>query len=136
MIKDKRTLNKQVLVYNEIWTPNQVFELVEKLSGEKLPRTYDSLQVIEDKINEGSKKLKEDPTDILAGLQVIAGQYQRSWGVRGDNTPEYAKYLGYLTSKELYPDITYTKYEDYLKDVVDGKAKSVYEEMKAMLKNM
>ena len=52
----------------------------------------------------------------------------------GHNTPEYAKYLGYVTSKELYPDMSFIKYEDYLKEVVDGKAKGVYEDMKTQFK--
>lgn len=40
LIVDDRTLNKMVLVYNEIWTPNQVYDLMEKKSGEKLERSY------------------------------------------------------------------------------------------------
>lgn len=31
------------------------------------------------------------------------GQYHISWCVRGDNTPEYADYLGYLDFWKLYP---------------------------------
>lgn len=54
-----------------------------------------------------------------------------SWGIRGDNTPEYAKYLGYLTSKELYPDFQPTSFEDYTREVFDGKAKTVYDELRA-----
>ena len=130
VIKDERALNKQVLVYNEMWTQNQVYDLMEKISGEILPRTYDNLETIEKRINEGFTKLKDNPTDYVAGVQLVGSQYQRSWGVKGENTSEYAKYLGYVTSKELYPDLTFTKFEDYIKDVVDGKAKGVYEEMK------
>ena len=40
IITDDRTLNKMVLVYNEMWSPNQVYDLLEKLSGEKLERKY------------------------------------------------------------------------------------------------
>jgi hypothetical protein len=130
VINDKRALNQQVLVYNELWTPNQIYDLLEKISGEKLPRKYDNLEVIERRINDAVVKLKEDPANFAASLQLYGGQYQRSWGVKGENTPEYAKYLGYVTSKELYPDMTFTKFEDYMKEVVDGKAKGVYEEMK------
>lgn len=140
VIKDERAVNKQVLVYNEMWTPNQVYDLLEKISGEKLQRKYESLESIEKRINEGAVKLKDDPKNVALALPVIGGQYQRSWGVKGENTPEYAKYLGYVTSKELYPDLTFIKFEDYLKTVVDGKAKGVYEEMKSAfaeaLKNM
>lgn len=34
---------------------------------------------------------------------MITNQYLDSWGLRGHNTPEYAKYLGYLDVRELYP---------------------------------
>lgn len=40
IITDDRTLNKMVLAYNEEWSPNQVYDLLEKLSGEKLTRKY------------------------------------------------------------------------------------------------
>lgn len=29
-----------VLAYNEMWSPNQVYDLLERLSGEKLERKY------------------------------------------------------------------------------------------------
>ena len=40
IITDDRTLNKMVLAYNEMWSPLQVYDLLEKLSGEKLERKY------------------------------------------------------------------------------------------------
>ena len=80
LIKDDRALNKYVLVYNEMWTPHQVYDLLEKLSGEKLPRTYDSLEVLDKRIEDGLVKLKEDPTNFSYGLQVVGSQYRRSWG--------------------------------------------------------
>lgn len=40
IISDPRTLNKKVHVYNEVYTGNQVYDLVEKLSGENLERKY------------------------------------------------------------------------------------------------
>lgn len=55
-----------------------------------------------------------------------------SWGVRGDNTPEYAKFLGYLTSKELYPDLKYRTLEEYLYEVLEGTAKAVYQDNEAI----
>lgn len=134
VIKDDRAVNKQVLVYNEMWTPNQVCDLLEKLSGEKIPRKYDSLEQIEKEINDGYERMKENPGDFMVGLQVVGGQYRRSWGIKGENTPEYAKYLGYVTSKELYPDMKFTKLDEYLKDVVDGKARGVYEQMKEQIR--
>lgn len=43
IIVDPRTLNKSVFAYNELWTKNEIFDLMEKLSGEKLERVYVSL---------------------------------------------------------------------------------------------
>lgn len=40
VIADERTLNKMVFVYGEVVTPNQAYELMEKLSGEKIERRY------------------------------------------------------------------------------------------------
>jgi len=40
IIADERTLNRYVLVYNEVWKPNDTYELMEGLSGEKLERDY------------------------------------------------------------------------------------------------
>jgi hypothetical protein len=40
IIVDPRTLNKSVFVFNEIWTQNRIFDLMEKLSGEEIPRSH------------------------------------------------------------------------------------------------
>lgn len=62
---------------------------------------------------------------------VMLAQYQYWYSccVRGDNTPEYAKYLGYLTTKELYPDAKWISLESYAQEVLDGNAKRVYEHL-------
>lgn len=40
IISDPRTLNRMVFAYNEVFTPNQMYELLEKVSGEKVSRKY------------------------------------------------------------------------------------------------
>lgn len=40
IIADSRTLNKAVLTYNEVLSQNEAYELFERLSGEKIERTY------------------------------------------------------------------------------------------------
>lgn len=52
-------------------------------------------------------------------------------GLRKDNTPEYAQYLGYLDAKELYPDLEVTSLEAYCREVLSGKATPVYQRMVA-----
>ena len=116
-----------------MWSKNQIYDVLEKISGEKLRHEYDSLETYQQRIKDADVKLKEDPTNWGVGVQKVSSEYLISWGIRGDNTPEYAKYLGYITSKELYPDMKFIKFEDYLQEVVDGKAKGVYEELKAQI---
>ena len=66
------------------------------------------------------------PFDPVKFIPRYLAEYQLSWGVRGDNNPEYAKYLGYITSKELYPDFKPIDYQEYLETVIQGTAKGVY----------
>lgn len=40
IICDHRTLNRMVFAYNEVCTHNQMYDLMERLSGEKLERKY------------------------------------------------------------------------------------------------
>jgi hypothetical protein len=40
IIADPRTLNKGVHVYNEIYTRSQVYEVLERPRGERIPRKY------------------------------------------------------------------------------------------------
>lgn len=61
---------------------------------------------------------------------LYTSEYALSWGLRGDNTPDYAKYLGYVTSKELYPGFNGVTFEDYLNELLEGKANRVYPDMK------
>lgn len=39
IITDERTLNQYVFAYNEVWTQNQIWDHLEKISGEKIPRS-------------------------------------------------------------------------------------------------
>lgn len=55
-------------------------------------------------------------------------EYQFSCGVRGDNNPEYAKYLGYDTTPELYPDFKATGFGEYLESVIQGTATGIYQD--------
>jgi hypothetical protein len=116
IIGDDRTRNKFVLVYGEMWTQNQ-----EKVSGETVLRQH----VLEGEIAAGMRAAMEkaaSQTDLATLGAYWIAQYVHSWGIRGDNTPEYAKYLGYVTRKELYPDF---KYEEFVKEVLDGKVPSI-----------
>lgn len=122
IIRDERTVNKYVFVWNEMWTQEKISEAVEKLSGENIERTYVSEAELRSRVGSAPKEFS-----MHALAQKILAQYQLSWGVRGDNEPEYAKYLGYLDGKELYPDFKHRGFEEYVKEVLDGGAKGIYE---------
>lgn len=78
-------------------------------------------------IAEAEKLIIEGSTDPMAIVTLWSLQYIRSWGIRGDNTPEHAGYLGYLNSKDLYPDMEFTTFEGYVNEMLEGKAKKPYE---------
>lgn len=126
IIADTRTLNEYVLAYNEVWKPNDVYDELKELSGEKIPRKYISEQELRQQLIQ-YETAKKDPDDYMTLARKWMLEYQISWGVRGDNTPEYAKYLGYLTSKELYPDLKFKSFESYLQEILSGQGKGVYQ---------
>ena len=72
-----------------------------------------------------------DPTQsdgLVVAFKVISRQCGFSWGVSGDNTPEKARELGYVTSNELWPEMEFVRYRNFLRDVVEGRGEPVYED--------
>lgn len=128
LVRDERTRDKYVLVYNEMWTQNQVWDAISRIAGEDVPKVYNSVVDLESTIASAKAALESGSVEPTAVVRLIGAQYEYSWGVRGDNTPEYAKFLGYVTSKELYPDLEYTGFEAYLEELLGGKGKGIYEE--------
>lgn len=79
------------------------------------------------RIKEAQASLQVNPQSLEAFGTLATQQLLLSWAIRGDNTPEYAGYLGYLDGKELYPDFEYVKFEDYVKAALNGTAQGVYQ---------
>ena len=52
--------------------------------------------------------------------------YSYSKLVREDNFPVNANYLGYLDTRELYPDFKPINFEQFVREVLQGKAKEPY----------
>ncbi|GJC83613.1 isoflavone reductase-like protein [Colletotrichum liriopes] len=123
IVADHRTLNQRVFAYTELRSQNEIYDLIEKLSGEKLQRKYLSAKEIDAQIEEA----RGDKAGIHK-LSVL--QYRKSWGSRGDNTPEYARYLGYQIGKDLYPDLTGNSFENFCKEALEGKVDPIYEKKK------
>lgn len=135
LVRDERTVDKYVLVYNELWTQNQIWDAMSRATGEEVPKVYRSAADLEDIIAKAKQALVSNPDDIPTKLKLIGTQYEYSHGVRGDNTPEYAKFLGYVTSKDLYgSDMDYVPFEEYLKELVSGQASEIYEDRRVEMK--
>jgi uncharacterized protein YbjT (DUF2867 family) len=120
IIADPRTLNRFVFAYNEVTTFNKLWDLIEELSGEKLPREYEPKEELEAFIAEQKRLLKENPSDLEPFLHLTMSEYKHIVGVRSDNTPESADYLGYMNAKELYPDVKFTTIRNYIQGLLDG----------------
>ncbi|OAQ97461.1 hypothetical protein LLEC1_03549 [Akanthomyces lecanii] len=125
-IRDERTLNTMVFAYGETWTLNGIYDVLERLSGEKVSREYTTAAQYEQQIAEADINLNRDPQDVDARSQKVLAQYYLSWGIRGENTPEFARYLGYLDGKKLYPDVKLHTFEGYIHELLIGKGKGVY----------
>jgi uncharacterized protein YbjT (DUF2867 family) len=71
VIEDERTLNKQVMVFNEVWTMNQVSEALEKASGEKPMRERMSVEELEKTIAEAQEKVQTDPQNYSLMVRIV-----------------------------------------------------------------
>ncbi|CAI7592024.1 unnamed protein product [Penicillium palitans] len=100
IIADPRTINRHVLAYTEVLSMNQICDVMARASGEEPTKDHVSEEELHDIIAECRKKLEasskplSDPSNIMDTANFNMGQYRLSWCVRGDNTPEYADYLG------------------------------------------
>lgn len=82
-------------------------------------------ETLEKAIADAWEALKKDPKDVAAFYSRAISEYHYSWGVRGDNTPESAVYLGYLDFKELYPGVTGRTIRDFFREVLAGKGSGI-----------
>lgn len=132
---DDRTIDKYVFVYNELFSDNDVYGVLEEMSGESLSRDFVSLETLQTEVASAQEVLQNkepsSPQYFQALVSKVSAQYMISKGILGENTPQYAEYLGYVTSKSLYPDFKFIKYTDYMEEVLSGRATIVYEELRA-----
>ncbi|KAJ9364962.1 isoflavone reductase family protein [Paecilomyces variotii] len=126
IIADERTLNKYVYTWGDVLTENEIFSIVEELSGEKIDRNYVSAETIEKQVQETVAALSENPEDPAKRIPVYISQYKYSKYVRQDNSPWYAKFLGYLDARELYPDLKPISFRECFQEALDGKGKNPY----------
>ncbi|KAJ5992216.1 hypothetical protein N7451_007940 [Penicillium sp. IBT 35674x] len=126
IINDPRTLNKKVLAYNLVSTQNEIYSLMEEISEEKIDRNYVPEETICSRVLAARQASETYPFDPIKFIPRYLAEYQYSWGIRGDNNPEYARYLGYHLTPELYPEFKPTNFREYLESVIRGTATGVY----------
>ncbi|OGM50760.1 hypothetical protein ABOM_000727 [Aspergillus bombycis] len=134
IVADPRTINKHVFAYTEVLSMNKIWDTMARVTGEEPEKDYVSLAQIHEIIEACRKRLEnsphkmQHPDNIMDCANYNMGQYRISWCVRGDNTPEYAEYLGYLDFWKLFPDFQKgTSLESFFQSIVNGKGSTMYD---------
>ncbi|KAJ7055609.1 isoflavone reductase family protein [Mycena amicta] len=131
IIKDSRTLNKYVVTYCDVLSEEEIFAMTEEVSGEKIvDRKYVSADEILATRAHFTELSLANPQDALARIMRAIGDYQYSKYIRGDNTPDYAAYLGYLDAGDLYPDFKPIKFRAFLEELLEGKIERPYKNLR------
>jgi len=80
-----------------------------------------------DMLSKFQKEYDADPEKTENVINLFIHQYHWAKFVRGDNTPEHAAYLGYLNTRDLYPDFKHISFQSFVKDeLMQGKAHMPY----------
>ncbi|KAI9711846.1 MAG: hypothetical protein M1820_001991 [Bogoriella megaspora] len=130
IIKDDRTLNKFVITWSDELSQNEIFALLEELSGENIERKYETAEELLAATEAAIKAYKADANNVAARFGAIGGQYKYSKYIREDNTLDVGKYLGYLDAKELYPEFKPIAFKEYVVELLNGKSLVPYPKMK------
>jgi hypothetical protein len=142
IIKDERTVNRRVVAYGEVSTQTQMNRVVEEKTGEKLEvshvRTtlfgwYMKTDLPQRSADEAQATLQAreeaynaNRDDRLKKFHFMMAQYVVSKYVNRDNTPENAKYLGYIDAHDLFPDFRFKTFADFMDDLLAGKIQKPY----------
>ncbi|PWY71350.1 isoflavone reductase family protein [Aspergillus eucalypticola CBS 122712] len=126
IILDDRTINRYVYTAGDVLSENEIYQIAEEISGEKLEPSRVSNEDVEASVKQAKAALAESPHDNMKRIGVFVAQYEHSKYVRVDNSPRYADYLGYLNARELYPDFQPTSFRDFFAEVLAGKGRKVY----------
>lgn len=129
IVKDPRTLNKKVVTWSDELSQNEIFKLVEKLTGETVERNHVSNEEALKEVTEARAPFAGAAPKAFDGtaVRLWGAEYTLSKYVREDNTLKNALYLGYLDARELYPDFVPIAFEETVKETVEGKAPKMYE---------
>ncbi|KAN0112330.1 isoflavone reductase family protein [Hyaloscypha variabilis] len=126
IVADERTLNRYVFAYGEELTESEIYAAMEEVSGEQLEQKFISEQEIQEEVVVARKLLEKEPDNSEALGRVASAEYEYSKYVRMDNRAIFARYLGYLNARELYPDLKPKRFVDFVQDLLDGKVQRPY----------
>nr|GAT48888.1 predicted protein [Mycena chlorophos] len=127
--QDERTLNRYMVAYSDCLSEEQVFGLTEEASGEKIERNYIPTEKTLSLRAKYTNLSLTNPTNRMARYMRVTIDYEFSKYIRGDNTPAYARYLGYLDANELYPDLRPIGFREFLVELVQGKSERAYKDV-------
>jgi len=123
IIQDERTLNKRVFTHSDTLSQNEIWKIMEEKSGEKVETTQITTEEIYTQLNEARAQTGEDDSSRRPTIKL---DYIVSKYVRADNTPEMAKYLGYIDARVLYPDFKPISFSEFVDELLAGKAHRPY----------
>ncbi|EMD32157.1 hypothetical protein CERSUDRAFT_109048 [Gelatoporia subvermispora B] len=115
ILKDERTLDQYVIIWEDEVTQKEAWEIAERISGDA---ALDSLKInvpaeeIRRRAREGKAEFLRNHSQT-AELKWVWNHYQYSLHVLGENTLDNAKSLGALDVRELYPDIVPMSMEEF-----------------------
>lgn len=81
-------------------------------------------------LKSAKEAIAKNPVETANWFLLAGAQYAITKYVRADNTPENAKYLGYISARELFPDFKYRGFADFVDELIAGKIERPYPHMK------
>ncbi|KAF2793857.1 NAD(P)-binding protein [Melanomma pulvis-pyrius CBS 109.77] len=126
IVRDGRTLNKKVFTHSDFLSQNEIIALLEAKSGEKIEYSVVSEADVLARRAAAREAVEKDPTDYMKAAGKSQAEYIVSKYLRRDNTPEVARYLGYLDARELYPDFEPVRFEAFVGELLEGKGTRPY----------
>ncbi|UPK92848.1 hypothetical protein LCI18_003783 [Fusarium solani-melongenae] len=121
IIVDDRTLNQKVMANGDVLTFNEVFDMVEKLTGEKPERKYWSAEQLDATIKQLQAATQDGQVDYVTLVGRFWLEYYYSSFIDGDNSPEGVERLGFIWAKDLYPELKPTLFKQFFQDILDKK---------------
>ncbi|TRM70583.1 hypothetical protein BD626DRAFT_544855 [Schizophyllum amplum] len=117
IIKDDRTLNKTILIWEDEKTQNQGWAHAERKLGSDFVQQKKKV-IPEAEFMKQLEAARAAPPEYI--VMRFVEEYRYSLCIRGDNTVAKAKAAGVLDFKELYPDVKAPTFEEFMDAFYDS----------------